>query len=89
MPLVTIASTLEPFKIFSNAFNSSEKKQFNKSVNAVKNLTRLADKLLKKNSKILIDNDQIVKEINENSSIQVITKAKNDKAIQELLNDLI
>ncbi len=41
------------------------------------------------NSKILIDNEKLVKEINENSSIQVITKAKNDKAIQDLLNDLI
>ena len=29
--------------------NSSEKKQFKQSINAVKNLTKLADKLLKKN----------------------------------------
>ena len=36
-------------KIIELKLNSSEKKQFNKSVNAVKNLTKLADKLLKKN----------------------------------------
>jgi len=36
-------------KIIELKLNSSEKKQFNKSINAVKNLTKLADKLLKKN----------------------------------------
>ena len=36
-------------KIIELKLNSSEKKQFNKSVNAVKNLKKLADKLLKKN----------------------------------------
>ena len=36
-------------KIIELKLNSSEKKQFKQSINAVKNLTKLADKLLKKN----------------------------------------
>ena len=36
-------------KIIELKLNSSEKKQLKKSINAVKNLTKLADKLLKKN----------------------------------------
>ena len=50
-------SNLKPFKdgapytekIIELKLNSSEKKQFKQSINAVKNLTKLADKLLKKN----------------------------------------
>jgi len=40
-------------------------------------------------SKISSDYNKLIKEINENSSIQIITKAKNDDAILELLNELL
>ena len=39
--------------------------------------------------KINADYGKLIEEIQENSSIQIITKAKNDKAILELLNELL
>ena len=44
-----ILSKSAQLKIIELKLNSSEKKQFEQSINAVKNLTKLADKLLKKN----------------------------------------
>ena len=41
------------------------------------------------NTKIKNDYDKIIKEINENSNIQIITKKKSDQEILELLNELI
>jgi DNA primase len=41
------------------------------------------------NSKIEIDFDKIVKEINENSNIQIIAKNKNDNDTLDLLDELI
>ena len=40
-------------------------------------------------SKISIDFKKLIEEIQENSSIQIITKAKNNEAILELLNELL
>ena len=40
-------------------------------------------------SKISIDYKKLIKEIQENSSIQIILKTKNNEAILELLNELI
>ena len=40
-------------------------------------------------SKISADYKKLIEEIQENSSIQIIVKAKNDEAILELLNDLL
>jgi DNA primase len=40
-------------------------------------------------SKISIDYKKLIEEIKENSSIQIITKAKNDEAILELLSELL
>ena len=40
-------------------------------------------------SKISIDYKKLIKEIKENSSIQIITKDKNDEAILELLSELL
>ena len=39
--------------------------------------------------KININYDKIIKEINENSNIQIITKNKNDEEVSNLLDDLI
>ena len=39
--------------------------------------------------KISIDHKELVEEIKENSSIQIIIKAKNEQSILELLNDLL
>jgi hypothetical protein len=40
-------------------------------------------------SKIHIKYDEIIKEINENSNIQIITKNKNDHDVLNLLHELI
>ena len=40
-------------------------------------------------SKIHIEYDEIIKEINENSNIQIITKNKNDHDVLNLLHELI
>ncbi len=40
-------------------------------------------------SKISSDYKKLIEEIHENSSIHIITKAKNDDAILELLNELL
>ncbi len=40
-------------------------------------------------SKINADHKKLIEEIQENSSIQIITKAKNNEAILELLNELL
>ena len=40
-------------------------------------------------SKISSDYEKLVKEIHENSSIKIITKAKDDEAMLELLNELM
>jgi len=40
-------------------------------------------------SKISVDYKKLIEEIKENSSIQIITKAKNNEAILELLNELL
>ena len=40
-------------------------------------------------SKISVDYKKLIEEIKENSSIHIITEAKNDDAILELLNDLL
>ena len=40
-------------------------------------------------SKISIDYKKLIEEIQENSSIQIIIKAKNNEAILELLNELL
>ena len=40
-------------------------------------------------SKISINYKELIKEIQENSSIQIIIKAKNNEAILELLNELL
>ena len=39
--------------------------------------------------KINTNYDKIIKEINENSNIQIITKNKNDEEVSNLLDDLI
>ena len=41
------------------------------------------------NSKITSEHEKIIKEINENSNIQIITKDKKDTDILELIDDLI
>ena len=41
------------------------------------------------NKKINDDFDVIIKEINENSNIQIITKDKTEQDLQELLDELI
>ena len=43
----------------------------------------------KTKSKINIDFQKLIEEIQENSSIQIIVEAKNNEAILELLNDLL
>jgi len=40
-------------------------------------------------SKIIIDHKKLIEEIQENSSIQIILKAKNEESIMELLNELL
>jgi len=40
-------------------------------------------------SKISVDYKKLIEEIQENSSIQIILKTKNNEAILELLNELI
>ena len=41
------------------------------------------------NSKIEVDFESIIKEINENSNIRIITKHKSDQEISDLLDELI
>ena len=41
------------------------------------------------NTKIKTDYDDIIKQINENSNIEIITKNKTDQDISDLLDDLI
>ena len=43
----------------------------------------------KTKSKINVDFQKLIEEIQENSSIQIIVKAKNNEAVLELLNDLL
>ena len=54
-------------------------------------ITLLLEKEGKESIKLKINADygKLIEEIQENSSIQIITKAKNDQAIFELLNELI
>ena len=40
-------------------------------------------------SKINLDHQKLIEEIQENSSIQIITKAKSEDSILELLNELL
>ena len=40
-------------------------------------------------SKISVDHKKLIEEIQENSSIQIIVKVKNDEAILELLSELL
>ena len=41
------------------------------------------------NKKINIDYEKIIKEINENSNIQIIIKNKNDEEVTNLLDELL
>ena len=43
----------------------------------------------KTKTKISADFKKLIEEIEENSSIQIIVKAKNEEAMLELLNDLL
>ena len=47
------------------------------------------DKREKTKAKTSVDFKKLIEEIEENSSIQIIVKAKNEEAMLELLNDLL